>query len=148
MNLRLKNSLILTGTLLIGLVLGVLISGRVMHSKMTRFRNFYTEQGFNRQIMRVIRPTQEQKKQLAPVFRAQAKRNHDLFIQCRENHRQLMEQFKQELNQYLTADQMKRLERMEMRMRKNQPDHFPPPGMKPGRGHHGGEPHNGKRQGN
>ncbi len=148
MNLRLKNSLILTGTLIIGLVLGVLISGRVMHSKMTRFRNFYTEQGFNQQIMRVIRPTEDQKKQLEPVFKAQAKRNHDLFIQCRENHRELMEQFKQELNQYLTADQLKRLERMEMRMRKNQPDHFPPPDMEPGRGRRGPGPHNGRRQGN
>ena len=145
MNLQLKNSLILAGTLIIGLVLGVLISGRVMHSKMTNFRNFYTEQGFNRQIMKVIRPTEEQRKQLDPVFRAQAKRNHDLFIQCRESHRELMEQFKQELNQYLTAEQMKRLERMEMRMRRNQPDHFPPPGMEPGRGRRRPGPHNGKR---
>ncbi len=141
MNLQLKNSLILTGTLIIGIVLGVLISGRVMHSKMANFRNFYTEQGFSRQLMSVIRPDEEQRKQLEPVFREQAKRNHELFIQCRENHRLLMEQFKQELNRYLTADQMKRLERMERRMRKNRPDHFRSPGMEPGRGHHGPGPH-------
>ena len=145
MNSKLKNSLILVGTLLIGLVLGVLISGRVMHSKVANFRNFYTEQGFNRQIMNVIRPTEQQRKQLQPVFRAQAKRNHDLFIQCRENHRDLMEQFKQELNQYLTAEQMKRLERMEMRTRRNQPENFPPPGMKPGKGRRGPGPHHGRR---
>jgi len=148
MNLQLKNSLILAGTLIIGLVLGVLISGRVMHSKMTNFRNFYTEQGFNRQIMNVIRPTEGQKKQLEPVFKTQAKRNHDLFIQCRESHRELMEQFKQELNQYLTADQMKRLERMETRMLRNHSDNFPFPGMRPGRGDRGLGSHHGRQPGN
>lgn len=141
MNLQLKNSLILTGTLIIGIVLGVLISGRVMQSKMANFRNFYTEQGFSRQLMNVIRPNEEQRKQLEPVFREQAKRNHELFIQCRENHHRLMEQFRQELNLYLTADQMKRLDRMERRMRKNRPENFQPPGMEPGRGHRGPGPH-------
>lgn len=141
MNLQLKNSLILTGTLIIGIVLGILISGRIMHSKMTNFRNFYTEQGFNRQIMEVIKPTEDQRKQLGPFFREQAKKNHELFMQCRKSHRQLMEQFKEEINQYLTTDQVKRLERMSRQMRSGQPNNFPSPqGMGPRRhGPRGGQ---------
>ncbi len=141
MNLQLKNSLILTGTLIIGIVLGVLISGRVMQSKMANFRNFYTEQGFSRQLMNVIRPSEEQRIQLEPVFREQARQNHELFIHCRESHRELMERFKHELSRYLTDDQMRRLDLMEMRMRKNHPKDFPPHGMEPGRSRRGSGPH-------
>jgi len=121
MNLKLKNSLILTGTLVLGIIIGVLVSGRVMHSKVENMKSFYTEQGFNRQIMRVIKPTEEQKKQLRPLFREQAKRNHQLFITCRKKRKKLMEDFKTELKDYLTEEQMQRLEKMEMRMRKNHP---------------------------
>lgn len=121
MNLKLKNSLILIGTLILGIIIGVLISGRVMHSKVENMKSFYTEQGFNRQIMRVIKPTDEQKKQLRPLFREQAKRNHELFITCRNKRKKMMETFKVELQDYLTEEQMQRLEKMEMRMRKNHP---------------------------
>jgi len=121
MNLKLKNSLILTGTLVLGIIIGVLVSGRVMHSKVENMKSFYTEQGFNRQIMRVIKPTDDQKKQLRPLFREQAKRNHQLFITCRKKRKKLMEDFKTELKDYLTEEQMQRLEKMEMRMRKNHP---------------------------
>ncbi len=131
MNLKLKNSLILTGTLIIGIVLGVLISGRVMHARMANFRNFYTEKGFNREIMKIIKPTPEQREKLTPLFRQQAKRNHNLFMECRKKHHLMMENFKEELSGYLDKDQLRRLEKMEMRMRRNRPDNFPPSGMGP-----------------
>ncbi len=122
MNLQIKNSLILAGTLILGIIIGVLISGRVIHSRVENMRNFYTEQGFNRQIMKVIKPTEEQKKQLRPLFREQAKKNHELFTECRNKRKVLMEQFKSELEGYLTDEQMLRLEKMENNMRKNHPD--------------------------
>jgi len=121
MNLKIKNSLILAGTLILGIIIGVLISGRVMHSRVENMKSFYTEQGFNRQIMRVIKPTEEQKKQLRPLFREQAKKNHELFTECRNKRSELMKHFKSELEGYLTDEQMQRLEKMEMRMRKNHP---------------------------
>ncbi len=131
MNLKLKNSLILTGTLIIGIVLGILISGRIMHVRMAKFRNFYTEKGFNRELMKIIRPTEEQREKLIPLFRQQAKRNHRLFMECREKHHQMMGDFKKELSRYLNKEQLQRLEKMEMHRRRNMPDNFPPPGMGP-----------------
>ncbi len=131
MNLQLKNSLILTGTLVLGIIIGLLIGGRIMHSKVENVRNFYTEQGFNRQIMKVIKPTPEQKKQLQPIFRKQARKNQALFTECQKKHHELMENFRDELKNYLTDEQMMRLDRMERNMRKRHKNGFPPHGRRP-----------------
>jgi len=127
MKLQLKNSLILTGTLLLGIIIGVLLSGRIMHSRVEHMKNFYTERGFNRQIMRAIKPTDKQMEQLRPVFRDQAKKNQSLFENCQKKHRELLEGFRTQLEQYLTDEQLHRLDEMELRMRRGAPNALPPP---------------------
>ena len=136
MKLQLKNSLILTGTLLLGIIIGVLLSGRIMHSRVEHIKNFYTERGFNRQIMRVIKPTDKQMEQLRPVFREQARKNRALFENCQKKHSELLESFRTQLEQYLTGEQLHRLDEMELRMRRGAPDDIPPPPM-------GNRPHQG-----
>ena len=113
MNLKLKNSLILTGTLILGIVIGVLISGRAIHYKMKNARSFYTERGFNRQIMRVIKPTDEQMKQLRPLLQKQAKKNQALFKRCKEKRDELFIEFRSELENYITDEQMERFDKMQ-----------------------------------
>ncbi len=113
MNLKLKNSLILTGTLILGIIIGVLISGRAMHYKMNNARSFYTERGFNRQLMRVIKPTDKQMKQLRPLFQKQAKKNQTLFKRCKEKRDELFIEFRNELENYITDEQMERFDRMQ-----------------------------------
>lgn len=125
MNLQLKNSLILSGTLILGIIIGILVSGRIMHSKVENFRNFYTERGFNRQIMRVIKPTPEQKKALQPLLQEQAQKNQALFNECRKKHHELMESFREKLKDHLTKEQMTRLDKMEKNMRKRHGNGFP-----------------------
>ena len=140
MNLQLKNSLILTGTLVLGIIIGVLVSGRIMQSKVTNYKNFYTEQGFNRQIMRVIKPTDKQKELLKPIFLNQARKNQSLFKECQQRHHELMEGFRAELKNYLTSEQMQRLDHMEKRMRNR--NEFHPHGSGNGPGPHNRMPAN------
>ena len=113
MNLKLKNSLILTGTLILGIIIGVLISGRAIHYKMKNARNFYTERGFNREIMKVIKPTDEQLKQLRPLFQKQAKKNQALFRRCKEKRDELFIEFRSELENYITDEQLKHFDKMQ-----------------------------------
>ena len=145
MKLQLKNSLILAGTLFLGIIIGVLLSGRIMRSRVEHMKNFYTERGFNRQIMRAIKPTDKQMEQLRPVFRDQAKKNQSLFENCQKKHRELLEGFRTQLEQYLTDEQLHRLDEMELRMRRGAPNDLPPPPM--GNRQHQG-PHNRKHQWN
>ena len=61
MKTRIKFTLLLVSTLIIGMVIGFLISGRITSTRVERMRNHYTEIGFNREFMKIINPSSDQR---------------------------------------------------------------------------------------
>lgn len=110
MNNRLKISLLLIITLIIGIAIGFLTSGRLVSQRIETMRNHYSETGFGREIMRVIKPTPEQKEEIGPIFREYAERNCELMDNYHENQKEMFTNLKEELSEILNKEQINRLE--------------------------------------
>lgn len=109
MNKQLKIFLLFTTTLIIGMIIGFLISGRMISHRIEKMHNYYSETGFGREIMRVIKPTDEQKEQIVPIFRAYANQNQALMGEYHSNQRERFIELREELQDYLDKDQIQRL---------------------------------------
>ena len=118
MNLKLKNTLIITGTLVLGLLIGILICGRFTKIKLDRMKSFYTEKGFRNQFMRTVKPTREQMEQLAPLFKENMKKNRELMVQFRQERQELYKEFREATKKILTPEQLQQLDKLEMRHQK------------------------------
>lgn len=142
MNSKQKYILSLLAVLIIGMILGILITGRIVNRRVDRLQEYFTEQGFGRQFMMVLDPTPEQMDKIRPILRNYALKNHENMIQYRKGQAELMINLQKDLKPYLTPDQISRLEdlrnrwdrrfwwqrqRQMMRMR-----HGRGPGMGPG----------------
>ncbi len=109
MNNRLKIFLLLFATLTIGIIIGFLVSGRVISHRIEKMNNYYSQTGFGKEIMRVIKPTDEQRDIIVPIFRKYADKNQALMGDYRTNQRELFIELRKELNEYLDDDQLQRL---------------------------------------
>ena len=118
MNLKLKNTLIITGTLVLGMLIGILICGRFTKVRLDKMKSFYTERGFKQQFIHTVKPTKEQMKQLAPLFKENFEKNRELMMNFRKGKQEIYKNFKEEASEILTPEQMKRLEEFEQRHNK------------------------------
>lgn len=115
MNLKVKNTLIISGTLVLGLILGMLICGRYTKMRLNNFRNFYTEKGFVKQFVKTVHPSPEQMKQLKPLFKENLDKNRALIKECKENKRMLYQEFRKKASEILTPEQLEKLDKLEQR---------------------------------
>ncbi len=109
MNTKIKYLLILTSTLVIGMIIGFLIQGRITSSRISRMRNYYTNQGFNREFMKIIRPSKEQRTLIIPILKKHAILNHQLMVNFHEGQEKVFVDLKNELESHLDTDQIMRL---------------------------------------
>ncbi len=105
----------LAAVLLLGFFIGFLVNGRITHARIDRMRNFYTEPGFNRVLMRIIRPTPEQRKQLQPVLKKYARQNRARLMEFRKKQAQSFDSLVNEIKPLLTEQQVLRLEQAKRR---------------------------------
>lgn len=92
------------------MVIGFLISGRMIHTRVERMNDFYTDMGFNREFMSILSPTPEQRDEIIPILRKHAELNRDLMVDFREGQKELFLELKDELGEYLDDDQKERLD--------------------------------------
>ncbi len=109
MNSKIKYSAILITTLIIGVVIGFLLGGRITHHRIEMMRDFYTKKGFNREIMRIVEPTPEQRSKIIPILKKHAEQNRQLMINFHDGQKQLMDELKAELSDYLSKEQLDKL---------------------------------------
>ncbi len=109
MNNKQKYILTLIAVLIIGIVLGFLINGRIVHRRVDRIQEYFTEQGFGREFMMVLDPTPEQMKKIRPILRNYALQNHKNMMQYRSGQAELMVNLQKDLKPYLNPDQISRL---------------------------------------
>lgn len=109
MNKKLKILSILILTLLIGVIIGFLISGRITSHRIESMKSNYKETGFGKEIMRIIKPTQEQRQLIAPIFRQYAQKNRELMGTMHEEQMLVFDELKESLKEVLDDDQIERL---------------------------------------
>ena len=103
--------------LIIGFVLGFLINGRLTRAKINRMQNFFTEQGFNGALVRIIQPTPEQMKQIKPILRKYARKNRRRIINMHQAQMNSFDSLEMEIKPFLTEKQIKRFEHVKLRHR-------------------------------
>ena len=109
MNNKQKYTFTLLAVLIIGMILGFLINGRLVNRRVDRLQEYFTERGFGREFMMVLHPTPAQMDKIRPILRNYALQNHKNMMQYREGQAQLMKNLQNDLKPYLTPEQIKRL---------------------------------------
>lgn len=133
MNSKTKNSLIIIGTLLIGIIIGFLVSGRFTAVRMDNMRTNFTDQGMYRHIFQAINPDAKQMKDIKPIFDKYSEIRKNQLYDHYENQRLMFKDFELELTPYLNQNQIERLHRMKNNFREKFPD-FKQRKMNQGRG--------------
>lgn len=112
MNIKAKNSLIIIVTLIIGIVIGFLISGRVTNYRVENMRSDFTDQGMHSHLMRVIKPTPRQLEEIEPIFEKYANMRKEQLFNHLNSQKKMFRDFEMELKPFLDDDQILRIERM------------------------------------
>lgn len=117
MNNKLKYSLIIISTLLIGFIIGFLVSGRLTHQRMEKMKQNYADQGFAHDFMHMIKPTPEQREELKPIFERYGDLNREMVQENIEAQRELFEGLEEEITPFLNEEQLERLQRFKKHWR-------------------------------
>jgi hypothetical protein len=130
MNTKLKYSLAFTAVLIMGFILGFLVSGRLIHSRVARMQRYFTPMGFRYEFRRVLHPSPEQLREMKPVLDEYAQKNRENLMLFREQQKALLQHLQHDLKPFLTPQQLERLNAIEhrrFRWMRNRPQHRPPP---------------------
>lgn len=105
----------LLAVLLLGIVIGFLINGRITSVRISRMQNSLTEQGFNRAFFRMIKPTPDQVQVLKPLFKKFARQNRQRLINFHDAQRDAFNRFQKQITPYLTQEQVYKIEHFKNR---------------------------------
>lgn len=110
MRIETRSALILLATLLIGALLGALITGALAQRRISRVAEM-RERGFGMHIERIIQPKDEaQREAIRAVLKAAARRNQEIMRGARERFGDELRQMREELFPLLDEEQRQRLE--------------------------------------
>lgn len=125
--MKIKPVLIVTATLIIGFVLGMLSSAQIRSHRLSPVRFFFSEERFRDGFYRIIQPDDQQKAKIDLVLNKYAKINGDLQRNFHQEFESNMNNFRKEIDSYLTGEQISRLRKMDERrqemIRKRWNDH-------------------------
>ncbi|MBC8321789.1 MAG: hypothetical protein H8E34_13820 [Bacteroidetes bacterium] len=74
-------------------------------------KSYYTDMGFDRELINIIRPTPEQRKKIAPILKKHATLNREMMEDFHEGQVELFLELKEELAEYLDDTQINQLDR-------------------------------------
>lgn len=108
---RAKSALLLIGTLLIGIVLGVLLHARLSEQRIERLAFLRSQRGFVRFMERAIEPRDEEQRQaIRAVLERAAQRMAEHQTESRREARVILDSTRAELRALLTDEQLRQLE--------------------------------------
>jgi hypothetical protein len=111
--MKTKPVLLILATLVIGFVLGMLTSSQIRNHKLNPVRVFFSEERFREGFYRTIQPDEQQKAKIDVVLNKYARINSDLQKTFRKEFESSMNEFRKEIDTYLTKDQIERLREMD-----------------------------------
>ncbi len=112
MNLGLKNTLVIIGTLLLGVVIGFLVSGRLTRMRIENMRQDFARQGMDYRFMRTLKPSPEQLEDIRPIFDKYNEIRREQFEEHLQKQRKIFGEFESELRPYLSPRQLDKMERI------------------------------------
>lgn len=125
-----KSILALTGTLVIGLVIGSLVTMQVVRQRIQDFKELRQPKNFKEHLMKAADPTDEQKAQIDPLLERFGLAMDTLHSEHKKTITGKLTQLNDSLSLYLDDRQMQRvtrkIKRMFGRMRKNPFSNAPP----------------------
>ncbi|MCX6581849.1 MAG: hypothetical protein NT166_16895 [Candidatus Aminicenantes bacterium] len=110
MNIKVKTTLILIGTLIIGIVLGAMLNRALMHMRIKGFLSIRTHKGFVERLEEIIQPSTPQKKEVTAILDKYALQFGAMHEEFKGRVASLLDSFKTDLTPVLTPDQMKVME--------------------------------------
>ena len=121
MRTRTKSAFLLLAVLVLGIAIGILLSGVMHNRRMERIARLRTGPGIVGLVERAVKPeSEEQRTQIRAVMEDAAPRFAEVFQRTREEMESLSDSVMSELEAILNADQMEALrQHMDMRMRRD-----------------------------
>jgi hypothetical protein len=125
--MKAKPIIVVSVTLIIGFILGMLTSAQIRYHKLKPVRVYFSEERFREGFYNTIQPDEQQKAKIDLVLDKYAKINSELQTNFRKELDVSMKDFRKELDSNLTKEQLARLkemdERRQMMIRKNRKNH-------------------------
>jgi Spy/CpxP family protein refolding chaperone len=112
MNIKVKTTLIIMSTLIIGIIIGALFSRAYLHHRIRRAFTMVNPNRFMIFFEQNISPTPEQSEQIRKIIQKHAKTVSELQKNLRDGMDSSIESLQKELDSVLTPEQKRRLERM------------------------------------
>ncbi len=135
MNIKVKTTLIIIVTLIIGIVLGAMLNRTFMHLRIKRAFDAVNPNRFSMILEHAIDPTPEQKKLIREILKKHAAKAEELRKNLDEGMASSFMTLQKELDSVLTPEQKERLENMVRQrrpwMRRNRRSPWPPPKFPP-----------------
>jgi hypothetical protein len=113
--MKARTLLIIFGTLIIGFLLGILISAQIRYQKLKPVRTFFSEEMFRKSIYGTIQPEEQQKAKIEEIIGKYALLNMNIQSDFRDKFDKMMKNFWSEIEPNLTKEQLSRLKEMEDR---------------------------------
>ena len=108
--MKIKAILTIVISLLVGFVLGFLTEGQIVKQERHKWQKVSFEQMFENRLLHKIEPSEAQKEKILPIIRSYAVRMSELRASTGQKFGELRTQMNNELQQYLTDEQFKRLQ--------------------------------------
>lgn len=113
--MKLRAVLIIIATLVIGFVLGMLVSAQIRYAKLKPVRIFFSEERFREGFFRILQPDKQQEKTISQILSKYAKSNSAIQSDFRRKTDSLMKDLWKEIEPNLTKEQIERLKEIEQK---------------------------------
>lgn len=107
--MKAKPFLIVTVSILIGIIVGFLISAQLRHKRMRSVRVLTSERYFRDVLYKVIEPEEDLKKQLEPIIVRYGKEGRELQKEFRRTFESHNDEYWKEIKSYLSDEQLQKL---------------------------------------
>jgi len=114
--MKAKPVLIIVGSLLIGIVIGFLVSAQLRHRRMKPVRVLTSERYFREVLYNVIEPDDELKDRLEPIIEKYGKKGREMQIEYRRSFDTNAENYWKDIRKVLSAEQIQKLEEFREKM--------------------------------
>lgn len=122
MQTRTKSALLLLAVLVLGIVIGMLVSGVLHNRRMDRIARIRTGPGIVQLVERAVQPeSEEQRAQIHEIMEGAAPRFAEMFQRTQEEMRTLSDSVMSELEAILTPEQFENLEEHMLMRRRGGP---------------------------
>jgi hypothetical protein len=113
--MKTKSVIVIVLTLVIGFILGMLTSAQIRYHRLKPVTVFFSEERFRDGFYKAIQPDEKQKEKIDLVLDKYAKINSELQSNFRRDLESSMKDFRKELDENLSKDQIARIKEMDDR---------------------------------